>query len=138
MRIQLPTLFLFLAVPALAAEPACPASIAVDETLTSGHEGWTVGRTDLLRRLSGITIFEGNPADMASLIGEQHKPGKATVVSTWQFTPGTQYWISCAYSGSRIVLSQPIPQSYHACVITYATDVSIDGAPEIRKVEWRR
>jgi len=136
MRTQLLTSFLFLAVPALAAELTCPASITVDETLTSNHEGWTVGRTDLLRRLSGITIFEGNPADMASLIGEQRKPAKTMIVSTWRFTPGAQYWVSCSYSGTRIVLSQPIPQSYRACIITYATDVSIDGAPEIRKVEW--
>jgi hypothetical protein len=35
------------------------------------------------------------------------------------------------------VLSKLIPAGYRACVITYATDVSIDGLPEIRRVEWR-
>ena len=74
---------------------------------------------------------------MASLAGDQRKTSKTTLVSTWKFEPGTQYWISCTYSGTRIVLSKLIPANYRSCVITYATDVTTDGLPEIRKVEWR-
>jgi hypothetical protein len=128
-----------LSIPAFAqaAEPTCPASLAVDETLKQSPEGWTQSRSDIPRRLSGITIFDGDPKELASLVGDQHKTSKTVLVSTWQFTPGTQYWMSCSYSGTRIVLSRPIPRNYRACAITYATDVSIDGQPEIRKVEWR-
>jgi hypothetical protein len=59
------------------------------------------------------------------------------MISTWRFAPGTQYWISCTYSGTRIVLSRPIPPNYRALVITYDMNVSIDGLPEIKKTEWR-
>ncbi len=62
---------------------------------------------------------------------------KTTMVSTWRFTPGAQYWISCTYSGTRIVLSRPIPLNYRAFVITYDMGVSIDGVPEIKKTQWR-
>ncbi len=128
-----------LSIPAFtwAAEPNCPVSLEVDETLKQSPEGWTEGRSNIPRRLSGITIFEGDPKELASLVGEQHKTSKTALVSTWRFTPGTQYWMSCSYSGTRIVLSRPIPPNYRACVVTYATDVLIDGEPEIRKVEWR-
>ena len=137
MRALLPALLLF---PALArpAEPTCPPSIDVGETLKQTPEGWTESHSSIPHRLSGITIFEGDPQDQASLIGDQRRPSKTTMVSTWQFTEGARYWISCIYSGTRVVLSRPIPPDYKACVITYATGVSIDGAPEIRKVEWRR
>jgi hypothetical protein len=128
-----------LAIPAFAraAEPSCPATLAVEETMKQSPEGWTEGRSNIPRRLSGITIFEGDPKELASLVGDQHKTSKTALVSTWRFTPGTQYWMSCSYSGTRIVLSRSIPRNYRTCVITYATDVSIDGEPEIRRVEWR-
>ncbi len=137
MRLALLVTFLFMTAFLWAADPNCPASIVVEETLRKGQEGWTEGRSDIPLRLSGITIFEGDPKELASLIGEERKTSKTTMVSTWRFTPGTQYWISCTYSGTRIVLSRPIPLNYRAFVITYNMDVSIDGAPEIRKTEWR-
>jgi len=120
-----------------AAEPTCPASLVVEETLKQGHEGWTEGRSEIPLRLAGITIFEGDPKEQSSLIGEQRKTSRNTMVSTWRFTPGAQYWISCTYSGTRIVLSRPIPLNYRALVITYDMNVSIDGVPEIQKTEWR-
>jgi hypothetical protein len=137
MRIALLITFLLTTLSLWAADPDCPASIAVEETLKQAPEGWTEGRSDVPLRLSGITIFEGDPKELASLIGEQRKMSKTTTVSTWRFTPGAQYWISCTYSGTRIVLSRPIPLNYRALVITYSMDVSIDGAPEIRKTQWR-
>ena len=109
MRIALLATFIFMTLSGWAADPNCPASLVVEETLKQGHEGWTQGRADLPQRLSGITIFEGDPKELVSLIGEQRKTSKNTTVSTWQFTRGTQYWISCTYSGTRIVLSRPIP-----------------------------
>jgi hypothetical protein len=120
-----------------AAEPTCPTTLEVNETLQQNHEGWTESRSNIPRRLSGITIYEGDPKELASLIGDQRKTSITTMTSTWHFTRGTQFWISCGYSGTRIVLSRPIPANYRSLVITYATDVTIDGAPEIRKVEWQ-
>jgi len=137
MRIALLATFLFVTAPSWAADPNCPASLVVEETLKQRHEGWTEGRADIPQRLSGITIFEGDPKELVSLIGEQRKTSKNTAVSTWRFTPGAQYWISCTYSGTRIILSRPIPLNYRAFVITYDMNVSIDGAPEIQKTEWR-
>ena len=136
MRIALLAALLLLTVFCWAAEPNCPATLIVEETLKQTPEGWTQGRGDIPQRLSGITIFEGNPKELASLIGEQRKTSNK-MTSTWRFTPGTQYWISCTYSGARITLSRPIPSSYRALVITYDMNVSIDGLPEIKKTEWR-
>ena len=131
------TALLFAACGAWAVEPACPASIAVEESLKQRYEGWIEGRANEPRRLSRITIFEGPPEELASLIGQQHNVSKATMVSTWRLTPGGRYFMSCSYSGTRIVLSQPIPSNYREVTITYSRNVSIDGAPEIQKVEWK-
>jgi hypothetical protein len=137
MRLALLATLLLVTAPCWAAEPNCPATLVVEETLKQSPEGWTKGRADIPQRLSGITIFEGDPKEQASLIGEQRKTPKNTMISTWQFAPGTQYWISCTYSGTRITLSRPIPANYRALVITYDMNVSIDGIPEIKKTEWR-
>jgi len=137
MRIALLAALLLLTVSCWAAEPNCPAALVVEETLKQSPEGWTQGRGDIPQRLSGITIFEGDPKELASLIGEQRKTSKNTMISTWRFAAGTQYWISCTYSGTRVTLSRPIPSNYRALVITYDMNVSIDGAPEIKKTEWR-
>ncbi len=137
MRVALLATLLFMTVFCWAVEPNCPATIAIEETLSKTPEGWTQGRSDIPRRLSGITIFEGDPKEQASLIGEQRKTSTNTMISTWRFEPGARYWISCTYSGTRIVLSRPIPPNYRAVVITYDMNVSIDGIPEIKKTEWR-
>lgn len=137
MRIAFLAALLLITVSCWAAEPNCPATLVVEETLKQALEGWTPGRADIPQRLAGITIFEGDPKDLASLIGEQRKTSRNTMTSTWRFTPGTQHWISCTYSGTRITLSRPIPTSYRALVVTYDMNVSIDGLPEIKKTEWR-
>lgn len=137
MRVALLATLLFATVSSWAAEPNCPAKLVVEETLKQDHEGWTEGRSDIPQRLSGITIFEGDPKELASLIGEQRKMSSKTMISTWRFAPGAQYWISCTYSGTRITLSRPIPANYRSVVITYDMNVSIEGLPEIKKTEWR-
>jgi hypothetical protein len=137
MRIALLAALLVVTLSSWAEEPNCPATIVVEESLKQSPAGWAQGRSDLPRRLAGITIFEGDPKDLASLIGEQRKTSRNMMVSTWRFEPGAQYWISCTYSGTRIVLSRPIPPSYRAVVITYDMGVTIDGVPEIQKTEWR-
>jgi hypothetical protein len=137
MRIALLAALLLLPVSCWAAEPNCPATLVVEETLKQTPEGWNQGRSDIPQRLAGITIFEGDPKELASLIGEQRKASRNTMISTWRFEPGTHYWISCTYSGTRITLSRPIPPNNRALVITYDMNVSIDGLPEIQKTEWR-
>ena len=137
MRIAFLAALFLVTLPCWAAEPNCPATLVVEQTLKQTPEGWIQGRADIPQRVSGITIFEGDPKEQASLIGEQRKTPRNTMISTWRFAPGTQYWISCTYSGTRITLSRPIPPSYRALVITYDMNVSIDGLPEIKKTEWR-
>jgi hypothetical protein len=137
MRLALIAVLLVTTLYCRAEEPNCPATLVVEESLKQSPAGWTQGRSDIPRRLSGITIFEGDPKDLASLIGEQRKTSRNMMVSTWRFEPGGQYWISCTYSGTRIVLSRPIPSNYRAVVVTYDMNVTIDGVPEIQKTEWR-
>ena len=137
MRIAFLAAVILIAVSCWAAEPNCPATLSVEETLQQTPEGWTQGRADTPRRLSGITIFEGDPKEQASLIGEQRKMPNHRMISTWRFEPGAQYWISCTYSGTRITLARPIPANYRSLVITYDMNVTIDGLPEIKKTEWR-
>lgn len=120
-----------------AAGPVCPPSIGVTESLTQRYPGWTEGRATEPRRLSGMTVFEGDPKEQASLVGEERKVSKTVSTATWTFTPGGKYFVSCSYSGTRAVLSSAIPQSLKSLTITYGTDVTIDGLPEIRKVAWK-
>jgi hypothetical protein len=137
MRAALLFPFVLLALSARAAEPVCPANLDVDEKAKHSYAGWTEGREDNPHVLARITIFEGNPKDQASLEGDQRKTSKTATASTWKLETGTQYWMACYYAGTRVMLSRPIPANYRSVVITYDAGVSVDGAPEIRKVEWR-
>jgi hypothetical protein len=120
------------------AEPECPAAIKVEEKLLGPVEdGWTEGRANEPHRLAGITIFDGKPEERAALVPMERAISTTRSLATWSFVKGRQYWLTCAYSGTGVVLSRAIAGTVAACSVTYARNVRVAGLPEIQRMECK-
>jgi hypothetical protein len=86
-------------------------------------------------QLASVTIFDGPPQELASLVPDQtHVKGR--VLASWQLTPnaGRQYWLACGYSGTRITLARALPGEIRSCSVTYDPKVTLDGLPSIERI----
>ena len=129
------TSMLAIVLRAWAGEVNCPATIKVEEhLLDSVEEGWTEGRAKELHRLAGVTIFDGNPANQASLIPKSRTISKTQTLATWTFAKERQYWITCSYSGTAVVLSRAISEKFVSCSVTYSRNVLVSGHPEVQQI----
>jgi hypothetical protein len=123
---------------AWAVEPDCPAAIKVEEKLLGPLEnGWTEGHADEPHRLAGITIFDGRPEERASLVPTERVISATRSLATWSFVKGRQYWMTCSYSGTGVVLSRAIAGTVASCSVTYARNVRVAGLPEIQRMECK-
>lgn len=130
---------IFLSLMALAiAAPDCPAKIEVKQTLASHLPGWSVGTDDAPHLLAGMTFFDGNPGEKASLAPDSENSHNGKTISLWTFAASARStWVSCQYAGTDIVLRRELLRSTRACSITYSTNESIAGLPVIEKVECK-
>ena len=102
----------------------CPESIEVNETYKANDKLWLVV-IDKGRRghfLESVMIYSGHPDEMASLIPDESSDNNQTEISTWNLiaAENEQFWIACAYSNTRVMLTQSLPKAYKQCQVTTA------------------
>ena len=120
---------------AAAQDVRCPERISTTQTLSQSVPGWTNQMDATPNMLAGVTLYDGPPKDMASLVpDETHLRGK--LLASWDLTPnpGRQYWLACGYSGTRVTLARPLPTELRTCTVTYDPKVTIDGLPSIERL----
>jgi hypothetical protein len=122
---------------AFAIELGCPPRVEVNEKLVSGYRDWSEGRSEEPHRLAGITIFDGPPSEMASLIGTDKVLSKTKTRTSWSFDGDHEHWLLCSYANTSVTLSRAIPKVVKTCAVTYSRITSIAGLPEILKLECR-
>jgi hypothetical protein len=117
----------------------CPETISTRQELTAPVPGWTPMQDDTPHSLSGITFYDGPPAEKASLVYDQITPGKSEQIATWRFAPqtGRRIWLACSYAGTAIQLTKGLPPNISICSVTYDPQQSIAGLPVIRKITCR-
>ena len=121
---------LFLAVEPVtyAAEVVCPPQIEIREKLAADPpNGWSPRTSDVDRYLGGITLFEGDPAHMVSLVpdSDRRTTGKERI-ATWKFVKGqSPIWISCRYNATGITFSRPLRDDVRWCTLIYASSIVI-------------
>jgi len=131
-------LFLLLPTPVSGdVDARCPESIEVDERLARPAAGWAEGRATEPHRLAGMRFFDGKLEDRASLVGKDRALSRVRSVTTWHFATGREYWVSCSYAWTSIILSGRLSSEIKSCSVTYASDALVNGLPEIKKVECR-
>jgi hypothetical protein len=117
----------FCALAAGAGPVECPRTISVRQEIAAAVPGWKTSLDDAPHRLAQVTFFEGLPEEKASLVYDRF----ARNVATWMFTPEQRIWVSCAYTGTAVLLAKPLPQGTKTCTVGY------DSAREIRKMECK-
>lgn len=122
----------------LAAELHCPGNISVKQSLVNKEPGWREGASETPILLAGVTFFDGPPEQKASLVYDSETLLKGKQVAVWRFGSQSQIWISCRYSGTTVVLSQPLSKSTSTCKVTYNAKQTIDGLPVIERIECEK
>jgi hypothetical protein len=114
----------------------CPDTIDVEQKLVRNIAGWTSRVDDTPNRLAGVTFFDGPPEQQASLVYQSETNSKGKKYATWSFgTTSTRLvWIACSYSGTNVVLSQPLPKATSQCSVTYNMRQSVAGLPLIERI----
>jgi len=69
-------------------------------------------------RPESIMVFDGNPADMASLQPDQSKQTNKELTSIWHLdhpAPGRPFWLACTYTNSGGIFALPLPSNIRQC-----------------------
>ncbi|MGD1070662.1 MAG: STY0301 family protein [Bryobacteraceae bacterium] len=116
----------------------CPPRIEVNQQLVIQPPGWSVISDEMPHQLAGLTFFDGNPRDKASLAPDKQTPVNGKTVALWTFGVSRgPIWIACRYASTDRVLARQLPGTIRTCSITYATRETIDGLPVIEKIDCK-
>ena len=124
---------------AAAANPAvdCPRTIAVEQKPVAPPAGWSVADDSLPHRLAGVTFFDGPPKELASLVYDDSATAGKEWTGIWHFAPNPRgFWITCAYSGTSVVLSRRLPTTIRVCRVTYEEERA-GPVGDIKKIDCR-
>jgi len=112
---------------------ACPAKIDVQrQELAKPVPGWTPALvSEPHNELWFVTIYDGEPKEMASLVPDI----SGRLKSGWTLArQGRTYWLECHYTETTIVLARAVPATAKSCEVTYVPSVSLDGQPVIKQI----
>jgi hypothetical protein len=131
------TTLLLLTCVAIAADPiGCPANIDVQEQLSASTSGWQTTLDDAPHLLAGLTFYDGQPQEKASLVYDSMTKAAGKQVAKWTLTPegGRAIWVACSYSGTSVQLIKSLPTSVKSCEVTYNPREHVAGLPLIEKI----
>ena len=89
--------------------------------------------------LMGITFFDGDPKDEASLAPDNETKAAGTTVSTWKFAADSNLgtFVRCSYFGTSLQLQRRLVPSPGMCTVTYDDKSSTGGLPTIFKISCK-
>jgi hypothetical protein len=118
-----------IAAPHLAwAEETCPPMLAVEQRASAPSSEWTVSYSGYQTAIAGVTVFDGPPAQQASLVPDNDKTYEQIVVQTWQLPKSDRgYWLQCNYANTTAQISRPLPADVSRCDVTYERNMFFGG-----------
>ena len=112
--------------------PVCPPEIQVEQKVIGLSADWKESDSQREHRFVNVMFSEGEPSDQVILAPTRLKKGKRTLVNTWIFLPSaTGYWLSCAYTGTSMVVSQRLSEKITSCEVEYDTNFSVPVAKRV-------
>jgi hypothetical protein len=119
---------------AQAAESACPQTIAVAQSASAPAPDWTVTYSGYETAVAGVTIFDGPPAQQASLVPDNEKTSGDDVIQTWQLAKSDRgYWLQCNYANTTAQIVRRLPAGVSRCDVTYDHNVRFGGGGNVVK-----
>jgi hypothetical protein len=113
-----------------------PKTPLVMQQIKSVHPGWTMSLDDANHVLKNITVYDGNPSELASLIPDKANRNRKEIYSVWYINSEQKMytWIKCEFSGTSVTLSQPVPLGTKEIRVYYIPNIIIDGTRQIEKI----
>jgi hypothetical protein len=118
------------------ADVGCPMKIEVSQSLAAAQEGWTGGQDKLPTELTGISVFDGPPEQLADLVPDDGADTGDSRSDIWNLPKNERgYWLTCRYSSTTVTLTRQLPATVTRCEAVYEKQLSfIGGAPVVRSV----
>ncbi|MCA7923277.1 hypothetical protein LGM35_12365 [Burkholderia cenocepacia] len=112
---------LLVALPASAAAADCPARIAVTQQLDGQPpEEWKSFDTQSTYPLASVTFWSGPPDRMMSLLPNRSRSESKSDVYIWSLAENREdYWVSCDYGNTSVVIARPLGKQAQTCVARY-------------------
>jgi hypothetical protein len=113
----------------------CPAHLETRQSAKAPYPYQLVPSNDA-SPLMGVTFFDGDPKDEASLAPDNGKKAAGTTVSTWKFAADDKLgiFVRCSYLGTALQLQRRLVPTPGTCAVTYDDKVSTGGLPTILKI----
>ena len=116
------------------AESACPATIVVEQRASAPAPDWTVSYSGYETAVAGVTIFDGPPAQQASLVPDSEKQVADNIIQVWQLPRSDHgYWLQCNYANTTAQISRRLPASATQCVVVYDHNERLSGGAYVIK-----
>ena len=116
------------------AESACPATIAVEQKASAPSPDWIVTYSGYQTAVAGVTIFDGPPAEQASLVPDSEKTSGDNVIQIWQLPKSDRgYWLQCNYANTSAQISRRLPASVTRCDVVYDRNMHFGGGGNVLK-----
>lgn len=130
---------MFVMAPCAAAEVMCPDTISVVENAASTTGEWQVRDSGEKPELERMTIYDGPPAEQASLKYDREIKRKSEIVQVWNLpTSKRGYWLACGYSNTSKQLYRELPEMTSICEAIFDRNVSFpNGSPVVRRIRCR-
>jgi hypothetical protein len=89
------------------AESACPATVVVEQRASAPSADWTVSYSGYETAVAGVTIFDGPPAEQASLVPDKEKNLGDSIIQVWQLPKSARgYWLQCNYANTTAQIAR--------------------------------
>ena len=116
------------------AESSCPPEIAVEQKGSAPGVDWTVTYSGYQTAVAGVTIFDGPPAEQASLVPNNEKTIGDNVIQIWQLSKNDRgYWLQCNYANTTAQISRRLPASVTRCDVVYNHNERFSGGGYVVK-----
>jgi hypothetical protein len=121
------------------AESACPPKISVEQRASAPGADWTVSYSGYESAVQGVTIFEGPPAEQASLVPDSEKTVGDNLIQVWRLAGSDRgYWLQCNYANTTAQISRRLPASIARCDVVYDHNLRFaNGANVVKSVNCK-
>ncbi|HXV06832.1 MAG TPA: STY0301 family protein [Burkholderiales bacterium] len=112
---------------AAGAEVSCPDRLTVEQR-AQAPDGWVVSYSGIGPRLSGVSIFDGQPANRVSLKHTRRRQARRELILTWDLSHSPRsHYLQCSYERTTASISMPLPPGTTQCEVAYDLTSSYPG-----------
>jgi hypothetical protein len=120
------------------ADFSCPDQLDVQQRAAPPH-GWAVNYSEVPPRLSGVTLFDGQPSNKVALKYDQRKSTARELILMWTLreTPRSHY-VQCSYERTTAQIAAPLPPGTTSCEVVFdRTAAYPSGALPVKRMVCR-